>query len=144
LKIGQYFVKLWARVRCLVFLTHSVVGESCQSKICFTFTSLPAVRVKTSYYCKSNMLECRRTWHRTLTACCVLFRGQQQQCTLSSFVTVALQPYLFDHLYNMHHVFESDNFDQIVFYCAQNFNVNGFILKNITDITVSFHLALCS
>ena len=25
LKIGQYLVKLWARVRCLVFLTHSVV-----------------------------------------------------------------------------------------------------------------------
>jgi len=24
LKIGQYLVKLWARVRCLVFLTHSV------------------------------------------------------------------------------------------------------------------------
>jgi len=26
LKIGQYLVKLWARVRCLVFLTHSVVS----------------------------------------------------------------------------------------------------------------------
>ena len=25
LKIGKYLVKLWARVRCLVFLTHSVV-----------------------------------------------------------------------------------------------------------------------
>ena len=25
LKIGQYLVKLWARVRCLVFLTHGVV-----------------------------------------------------------------------------------------------------------------------
>ena len=25
LKIGHYLVKLWARVRCLVFLTHSVV-----------------------------------------------------------------------------------------------------------------------
>jgi len=25
LKIGQYVVKLWARVRCLVFLTHGVV-----------------------------------------------------------------------------------------------------------------------
>jgi len=25
LKISQYLVKLWARVRCLVFLTHSVV-----------------------------------------------------------------------------------------------------------------------
>ena len=25
MKIGQYLVKLWARVRCLVFLTHSVV-----------------------------------------------------------------------------------------------------------------------
>ena len=24
LKIGQYLVKLWARVRCLVFLTHGV------------------------------------------------------------------------------------------------------------------------
>ena len=24
LKIGQYLVKLWARVRCLVFLTHRV------------------------------------------------------------------------------------------------------------------------
>ena len=24
LKIGKYLVKLWARVRCLVFLTHSV------------------------------------------------------------------------------------------------------------------------
>ena len=24
LKIGQYLVKLWARVRCLVFLTHIV------------------------------------------------------------------------------------------------------------------------
>ena len=24
LKIGQYLVKLWARVRCLVFLTHDV------------------------------------------------------------------------------------------------------------------------
>ena len=24
-KIGKYLVKLWARVRCLVFLTHSVV-----------------------------------------------------------------------------------------------------------------------
>jgi len=24
LKIGQYSVKLWARVRCLVFLTHGV------------------------------------------------------------------------------------------------------------------------
>ena len=27
LKIGQYLVKLWARVRCLVFLTHSVVSS---------------------------------------------------------------------------------------------------------------------
>ena len=26
LKIGQYLVKLWARVRCLVFLTHGVVS----------------------------------------------------------------------------------------------------------------------
>jgi len=26
LKIGKYLVKLWARVRCLVFLTHSVDG----------------------------------------------------------------------------------------------------------------------
>ena len=26
LRIGQYLVKLWARVRCLVFLTHSVVN----------------------------------------------------------------------------------------------------------------------
>ena len=25
LKIGQYLVKLWARVRCLVFLTHGVI-----------------------------------------------------------------------------------------------------------------------
>jgi len=25
-KIGQYLVKLWARVRCLVFLTHGVVS----------------------------------------------------------------------------------------------------------------------
>jgi len=25
LKIGQYLLKLWARVRCLVFLTHGVV-----------------------------------------------------------------------------------------------------------------------
>ena len=24
LKIGQYLVKLWARVRCLVFLTHGI------------------------------------------------------------------------------------------------------------------------
>ena len=24
LKVGKYLVKLWARVRCLVFLTHSV------------------------------------------------------------------------------------------------------------------------
>jgi len=29
LKIGKYLVKLWARVRCLVFLTHSVdTGQS--------------------------------------------------------------------------------------------------------------------
>ena len=27
LKIGKYLVKLWARVRCLVFLTHSVDRE---------------------------------------------------------------------------------------------------------------------
>ena len=27
LKIGQYLVKLWARVRCLVFLTHSVADQ---------------------------------------------------------------------------------------------------------------------
>jgi len=26
-KIGQYLVKLWARVRCLVFLTHNVDGS---------------------------------------------------------------------------------------------------------------------
>jgi len=26
MKIGQYLVKLWARVRCLVFLTHGVVS----------------------------------------------------------------------------------------------------------------------
>ena len=25
LKIGKYLVKLWARVRCLVFLTHGVI-----------------------------------------------------------------------------------------------------------------------
>ena len=28
LRIGQYLVKLWARVRCLVFLTHSVVSHT--------------------------------------------------------------------------------------------------------------------
>ena len=30
LKIGHCLVKLWARVRCLVFLTHSVVVKSLQ------------------------------------------------------------------------------------------------------------------
>jgi len=29
LKIGQYLVKLWARVRCLVFLTHGVCIKIC-------------------------------------------------------------------------------------------------------------------
>ena len=29
LKIGQYLMKLWARIRCLVFLTHSVVTLCC-------------------------------------------------------------------------------------------------------------------
>jgi len=28
LKIGKYLVKLWTRVRCLVFLTHGVYGQS--------------------------------------------------------------------------------------------------------------------
>ena len=28
LKIGKYLVKLWARVKCLVFLTHSVLRET--------------------------------------------------------------------------------------------------------------------
>ena len=28
LKIDQYLVKLWAKVRCLVFLTHGVVFKS--------------------------------------------------------------------------------------------------------------------
>jgi len=32
LKIGKYLVKLWARVRCLVFLTHSVVYREMPSK----------------------------------------------------------------------------------------------------------------
>ena len=35
LKIGQYLVKLWARVRCLVFLTHGVEhreGDLCWSR----------------------------------------------------------------------------------------------------------------
>ena len=36
LKIGQYLVKLWARVRCVVFLTHSVdalpEAQSAESK----------------------------------------------------------------------------------------------------------------
>ena len=34
LKIGQYLVKLWARVRCLVFLTHSVyLGKHWNAKM---------------------------------------------------------------------------------------------------------------
>ena len=40
LKIGQYLVKLWARVRCLVFLTHGVVlrpdmeAKYCDERVC--------------------------------------------------------------------------------------------------------------
>jgi len=40
LKIGQYLVKLWARVRCLVFLTHSVFHPFAQKphgRICIKF-----------------------------------------------------------------------------------------------------------
>ena len=32
-KIGQYLVKLWARVRCLVFLTHSVDSRSASAAL---------------------------------------------------------------------------------------------------------------
>ena len=35
LKIGQYLLKLWARVKCLVFLTHGVVV------ICSTLLAVP-------------------------------------------------------------------------------------------------------
>jgi len=33
LKIGKYLVKLWARVRCLVFLTHSVLSLQTTNRV---------------------------------------------------------------------------------------------------------------
>ena len=47
LKIGHYLVKLWARVRCLVFSTHSVYS--------------------TGFYWTVNQRECSSKLHRSIS-----------------------------------------------------------------------------
>jgi len=37
LKIGQYLVKLWARVRCLVFFDSLIGKEDVRVMICYSF-----------------------------------------------------------------------------------------------------------
>jgi len=56
LKIGQYLVKLWATVRCLVFLTHNVlrnavllIKELLEVKASILSFALPTLKIQLTY-----------------------------------------------------------------------------------------------
>jgi len=95
LKIGQYLVKLWARVRCVVFLTHGVEStivvywllwpdmtmicrsfSNCESQssgwacfFCFSFNSVFKTKNVSTFFPKSVSQLCFATFYSAFKLC---------------------------------------------------------------------------